>query len=133
MSEFRSRVLGVGMYVPPRIVTNDDLSKLMATTNEWIIERTGIEERRYVDPGEGGAEMAAKASTQAMEKAGVGAKDIDMLILATLSPDANFPGTGVFAQRILGLREVPGLTRALEENAAAVGAAVSATAERFTQ
>ena len=107
MSEFRSRILGVGMYVPPRVVTNDDLSKIMATTNEWIIERTGIEERRWVDPGEGGAEMAAKASTQAMEKAGLGPKDIDMLILATLSPDANFPGTGVFAQRLLGLREVP--------------------------
>jgi 3-oxoacyl-[acyl-carrier-protein] synthase-3 len=80
---------------------------MMETTHEWIVERTGIEERRYVEPGEGGAEMAAKASRQAMERAGVEAKDIDMLVYATLSPDYNFPGTGVFTQRLLGLREIP--------------------------
>ena len=107
MSEHRSRIAGVGMYVPPRVVTNKDLEKLMETTHEWIVERSGIEERRWVDPGEGGAEMAAKASREAMEKAGVSAKDVDMLIYATLSPDVNFPGTGVFVQRLLGLREIP--------------------------
>ena len=107
MSEFRSRVLGVGAYVPPRVVTNHDLAKLMETSHEWIVERSGIEERRYVDPGEGGAEMAAKASRIAMERAGVEAKDIDMLVYATLSPDNFFPGTGVFTQRLLKLREIP--------------------------
>ncbi len=104
---YRSRVLGVGAYVPPKVVTNHDLSKMMETTHEWIVERTGIEERRYVEPGEGGAEMAAKASRIAMERAGVEAKDIDMLVYATLSPDNFFPGTGVFTQRLLGLREIP--------------------------
>src|SRR5689334_1541715 len=107
MSEHRSRIAGVGMSVPSRVVTNKDLEKLMETTHEWIVERSGIEERRWVEPGEGGAELAAKASREAMEKAGVGPKDIDMLVYATLSPDVNFPGTGVFVQRILGLREIP--------------------------
>ncbi len=107
MSEHRSRIAGIGMYVPPRVVTNYDLEKVMETTHAWIVERTGIEERRWVDPGEGGSEMGAKASREAMERAGVGAKDIDMLIYATLSPDVNFPGTGVFVQRLLGLREIP--------------------------
>ena len=104
---YRSRILALGAYVPPRVVTNHDLAAMMETTHEWIVERTGIEERHWVDPGEGGAEMAAKASRQAMERAGVGPKDIDMLVYATLSPDYNFPGTGVFTQRLLGLREIP--------------------------
>ena len=107
MTQHRSRIAGVGAYVPPRVVTNHDLARIMETTHEWIVERTGIEERRWVDPGEGGAEMAAKACREAMDKAGVGPKDIDMLVYATLSPDNNFPGTGVFVQRLLGLREVP--------------------------
>jgi 3-oxoacyl-[acyl-carrier-protein] synthase-3 len=107
MTQHRSRIAGVGAYVPPRVVTNHDLARIMETTHEWIVERTGIEERRWVDPGEGGAEMAAKACREAMERAGVGAKDVDMLIYATLSPDNNFPGTGVFVQRLLGLREIP--------------------------
>jgi 3-oxoacyl-[acyl-carrier-protein] synthase-3 len=79
----------------------------METSHEWIVERTGIEERRWVDPGEGGAEMAAKASTEALEKAGVAAKDVDMIVYATLSPDHNFPGSGVFTQRLLGMKEIP--------------------------
>jgi 3-oxoacyl-[acyl-carrier-protein] synthase III len=99
----RSRILGIGMAVPSRIVTNDDLSKLMETSNEWIIERTGIEERRWVEPGEGGAELGAKAAQEAIERAGIQAADIDLIIYATLSPDVNFPGTGVFVQRLLGI------------------------------
>jgi len=104
---YRSRMLGLGAYVPPRVVTNHDLSKIMETTHEWIVERTGIEERRYVDPGEGGAEMAAKASKEAIEKSGLTPKDIDLIIYATLSPDHNFPGSGVFTQRLLGIKEIP--------------------------
>ncbi len=104
---FRSRILGVGAYVPPRVVTNQELSTLMETSNEWIIERTGIEERRWVSDGETGAQMAAKASAQALERAKLSARDIDMIIYATLSPDYNFPGTGVFVQRELGLKEIP--------------------------
>ncbi len=99
----RSRILGIGMAVPERVVTNDDLAKLMETSNEWIIERTGIEQRRWVSPGEDGASLATKASKEAIERAGIAATDIDMIIYATLSPDVNFPGTAVFVQRNLGL------------------------------
>ncbi len=101
----RSRILGIGMSVPSRVVTNDDLAKLMETSNEWIIERTGIEERHWVEPGEGGAELATKASKEAIERAGLSPRDIDMIIYATLSPDVNFPGTGVFVQRLLGISD----------------------------
>ena len=103
----RSRILGIGMYVPPRVVTNDDLAAKMETSHEWIVERTGIEQRRWVDPGEGGAEMAAKASAEAIRRAGIEPKDIDLIIYATLSPDVMFPGTAVYVQRLLGLKEIP--------------------------
>ena len=103
----RSRLLGIGMAVPSRIVTNHDLATKMETSHEWIVERTGIEQRHWVEPGEGGAELAARASKQAIERAGIEPKDIDLLIYATLSPDFNFPGTGVFVQRLLGLKEIP--------------------------
>lgn len=104
---FRSRILGVGAYVPPRVVTNQELATLMETSNEWIIERTGIEERRWVSEGETGAQMAAKASEQALARAQLSARDIDMIVLGTLSPDFNFPGTAVFVQRLLGLKDIP--------------------------
>jgi 3-oxoacyl-[acyl-carrier-protein] synthase III len=99
----RSRILGIGMAVPSRVVTNEDLSKVMETTNEWIVERTGIEQRRWVEPGEGGAELGARAAKEAIQRAGIDANDIDLIIYATLSPDVNFPGTGVFVQRLLGI------------------------------
>jgi 3-oxoacyl-[acyl-carrier-protein] synthase-3 len=105
----RSRILGIGMAVPSRVVTNHDLAKLMETSHEWIVERTGIEERHWVEPGEGGAELGARASKEAIERAGLQPKDIDLIIYATLSPDVNFPGTGVFVQRLLGIgdRSIP--------------------------
>ncbi|HEY4181028.1 MAG TPA: beta-ketoacyl-ACP synthase III [Kofleriaceae bacterium] len=103
----RSRILGVGMAVPETIVTNDDLAKRMETSNEWIIERTGIEQRRWVKPGETGASMGAAAAREAIAKSNLQPNDIDMIILATLSPDFNFPGTGVFIQRELGIKEIP--------------------------
>src|SRR5262245_27398505 len=103
----RSRIMGIGMAVPSRVVTNDDLAKLMETSNEWIIERTGIEQRRWVEPGEGGAELGTKASKEAIERAGIKPTDIDLIIYATLSPDVNFPGTAVFVQRALGLKDIP--------------------------
>lgn len=95
------------MSVPSRVVTNHELAKLMETSNEWIIERTGIEERRWVVEGETGATLATAASKQAIERAGLQPRDIDLIVYATLSPDFNFPGTGVFVQRALGLKEIP--------------------------
>lgn len=103
MAEIRSRILGMGGYVPSRVVTNYDLEKMMDTTHEWIVERTGIEERRWAEPGDSGAVMGAKAARGALEQAGLEADALDMIIYATLSPDHTFPGTGVFVQRELGL------------------------------
>jgi 3-oxoacyl-[acyl-carrier-protein] synthase-3 len=103
----RSRILGIGMSVPKRIVTNHDLSTQMETSHEWIVERTGIEQRHWVEEGETGCSLATAASQQAMERAGVDPKDIDLIIYATLSPDFFFPGTAVFVQRALGMKEIP--------------------------
>lgn len=105
MEQPRSRIMGLGGYVPPRVVTNHDLMQRMDTTNEWIVERTGIEERHWIDEGETGAGMAAKACREALDEAGLSPGDIDMLIYATLSPDHMFPGTGCFTQRELGLKD----------------------------
>jgi len=103
----RSRILGIGMSVPKRIVTNNDLAAKMETSHEWIVERTGIEQRHWVEDGETGTSLATAASIQAMERAKVDAKDIDLIIYATLSPDFFFPGTAVFVQRALGMKEIP--------------------------
>ena len=103
----RSRILGIGMNVPSRVVTNNDLAKLMETSHEWIVERTGIEERHWVSEGETGATMGAAASREAIARAGLEPRDIDLIIYATLSPDFNFPGTAVFVQRELGLHDIP--------------------------
>ncbi|HEX7704091.1 MAG TPA: beta-ketoacyl-ACP synthase III [Kofleriaceae bacterium] len=99
----RSRIIGIGMAVPSNVVTNHDLAAKMETTHEWIVERTGIEERRWVEPGETGAGLAAKASREALARAGLEADQLDLIIYATLSPDVYFPGTGVFLQRELGI------------------------------
>ena len=95
------------MSVPSRIVTNDELATMMETSNEWIIERTGIHQRHWVSEGETGATLAAAASKQEIERAGLEPRDIELIIYATLSPDFNFPGTGVFVQRALGLKDIP--------------------------
>jgi len=95
------------MSVPPRVVTNFELATKMETSNEWIIERTGIEQRRWVRAGETGTTLATVACQEALECSRVAAKDIDLIIVATLSPDFNFPGNGVFLQRALGLKDIP--------------------------
>lgn len=105
----RSAIEGTGFYVPERVVTNDELAALMDTSDEWIRERTGIQERRWVEEGMTGSEMARRASVMALEEAGVDAAEVDAIILATLSPDHFFPGTGVFLQRDLGLAGIPAL------------------------
>lgn len=98
-----SRILGVGHYVPENVVTNHDLCKKMDTTHEWIVERTGIEQRRHVVPGgdDTTASMGYKASLMALKNAGTGAEEIDFIIFATLSPDYYFPGPGVQLQEML--------------------------------
>ncbi len=108
---YTSRISGLGHFVPDNIVTNDDLSKLMDTTDEWIQERTGIKERRWIENGspETSASMGAKAAKIAIEKAGIDKNEIDFIIFATLSPDMYFPGCGVQIQEMLGLPTVGAL------------------------
>jgi 3-oxoacyl-[acyl-carrier-protein] synthase III len=106
----RSTILGIGHYVPSKVVTNDDLAKLMQTSDEWIVQRTGIKERRYIEhSGIGASDLAVPASKMALEHAGLTEKDIDAIIFATLSPDHNFPGSGCFLGHKLGLGGVPAL------------------------
>jgi len=101
---YKSKIIGLGKYVPENIVTNDDLTKFMDTNDEWIRERTGIEQRRWAVPGDGNttAAMAVKASKIALERAGLTPKDIDFIVLASLSSDYYFPGSGVLVQEMLG-------------------------------
>jgi len=99
---YRTGILGTGFYLPPRVVTNDDLAKLMDTSDEWIQQRTGIRERRYIDEGISGATMGREASAAALDEAGMDAGDIDAIIYATLSSDRFFPGNAVFLQAELG-------------------------------
>ena len=106
----RSTILGVGHYVPTRVVTNDDLAKLMTTSDEWIVQRTGIRERRYIEhSGIGASDLAVPASKMALEHAGIALADVDAIIFATLSPDHNFPGSGCFLADKLGLPGIPAL------------------------
>lgn len=105
----RSRFLGTGMAVPDRVVTNDDLSQLMDTTDEWIRTRTGIQERRWVREGETGADLALTASRRALEMAEIAAPQVDAIIYATSTPDHFAPGNGVYLQRMLGARQIPAI------------------------
>lgn len=100
----QTRIAGIAHYVPERVVTNEELTRFMDTSNEWIIERTGIEERRYAEKHkETPSSMGAKAARIALERAGLAAEDLDFIIFATLSPDYYFPGCGVLLQRELGI------------------------------
>lgn len=101
-------ILGLGKYLPPRIVTNNDLVAMgVNTSDEWIVDRTGIKERRIVDPSMSTSDMAVVAAEEAMARAGVGAQDIDLVIVATTSPDyLGFPSTACLVQERLGLRNV---------------------------
>lgn len=107
---YQSRIIGAGHYVPENIVTNQDLEKLMNTTDEWIVERTGIKERRYFTEGvDTTSLMGAKAAEKAIDHAGITKNEIDMIVFATLSPDYYFPGCGVLLQRELGLPNIAAL------------------------
>lgn len=107
---YRSKIKGLGYYVPKNVVTNDDLSKLMDTSDAWIQERTGIKERRHVVKGtDTTTTMGAKAALKALEAAGVSKEEVDFVVFATLSPDYYFPGCGVLVQKELGLKTVGAL------------------------
>lgn len=99
-----SKIVGLGHHVPETVISNQYLSNVMDTTDEWITERTGIKERRWIDPKKDTvANMSAKASRMALERAGLKETDIDFIVFATITPDYFFPGSGVLLQRELGL------------------------------
>lgn len=102
-----SRILGLGTYLPPRRVPNDDLAKMFDTSDEWIQQRTGIKERRYAEEGVFCSDLALEATKEALKDSGTAPEEIDYIILATLSPDVHFPGTACYLQRKLGLPGVP--------------------------
>lgn len=107
---FQSKIVGVGHYLPERVVTNTDLEKLMDTSDDWIRERSGIQERRFATIGvDTTANMGTKASRIALERAGLEPDDVDFIIFATLSPDYYFPGPGVTVQEELGIKTVGAL------------------------
>jgi 3-oxoacyl-[acyl-carrier-protein] synthase III len=103
-------ITGIGHFVPPRVVTNFDLEKKMTTSDEWIRQRSGIQERHHVEPGTGTSDLAAEAARLAIQDAKIDPADVDFIIAATLSPDHYFPGIGVMVQAKLGL----GLVGALD-------------------
>lgn len=108
---YHSKISGLGYFVPENIVTNDDLSKIMDTNDEWIQERTGIQERRHVVKGSGETTttMGVKAAKIAIERSGVPMAEIDFIVFATISPDYYFPGPGVMLQKELGLPTIGAL------------------------
>ncbi len=101
-SKQTASILGTGSYVPERILTNADLEKMVDTNDEWIRTRTGIRERRIAAPEENTSDMAAAAARAALENAGVGAMEVDMIICATVTPDMFFPNTACFVQTKIG-------------------------------
>ena len=106
----RSKIAGIGYYVPQNVYTNEDLKKYMDTSDEWIQERTGIKERRYASRlGETTTTMGVEAAKIAIERAGITAQDIDFIVFATLCPDYYFPGCGVLLQRAMKMKEIGAL------------------------
>jgi 3-oxoacyl-[acyl-carrier-protein] synthase-3 len=106
MAARASRIAGMGAYLPDNVVTNHDLAKYLDTSDEWIVQRTGIHERRYISPGEGSASMGAEATRRAVADAGWSLADIEFIVFATLSPKHFFPGAGCEMQAML---QLPGI------------------------
>lgn len=105
-----SKIVGLGHHVPETVITNAQLSAMMDTTDEWITERTGIKERRWIDPAKDTvANMATKATRLALKRANLNEKDIEFIVFATITPDYFFPGSGVLLQRELGLEGIGAL------------------------
>jgi 3-oxoacyl-[acyl-carrier-protein] synthase-3 len=98
-------ITGLGCYVPSRVVTNEELARMVDTSDEWIIERTGIRERRVAAPEEALSDLCLPAARQALEQAGVRAADVDLIIVATVTPDMSFPSTGAIIADVLGARD----------------------------
>jgi 3-oxoacyl-[acyl-carrier-protein] synthase-3 len=100
----RAQIVGIGAYAPKRILTNSDLEKMVQTTDEWIVQRTGIRERHVVDEGEASSDLGMRAAQQALERAGVEPGEVDLIVVGTTTGDMAFPTTGNILQHQLGCR-----------------------------
>lgn len=100
----RSRIVGIGSFLPERVSTNDDMAKIVDTSDEWIVERTGIRVRHFADEGVSSSVMAANAARQALADAGLTGDDLDLIVLGTVTPDKTFPATAVYVQAALGMK-----------------------------
>lgn len=105
----RAAIASIGIHLPDRVVTNQELTRYMETSDEWIVQRTGVKERRWVQPGQENSDLALEATRRALDQAGWKAQDIEAIIYATLSSDHMFPGDGCFLNAKLGLPGVPAL------------------------
>lgn len=101
----RAKVIGTGSYAPKRVLTNFDLEKMVSTSSEWIIQRTGIRERHLADGAEVTSDLAAKAAMQALDRAGVEPEEVELIVCGTTSADMQFPSTGVFVQHKIGAKQ----------------------------
>lgn len=106
--KIRAKITGLGRYVPPRVVTNDEIAKMVDTNNEWIVERSGIHERHWVEKGVPTSELAVKAVEQLLEQRGIGAEEIELIIVSTVTPDMMFPSTACIVQHRIGARHAWG-------------------------
>jgi 3-oxoacyl-[acyl-carrier-protein] synthase-3 len=104
----KAKISAVGAWVPPRVLTNDDLARMVDTSNEWILERTGIRERHIADPGIATSDMAIEAARAALANRGTTAEDVDAIILCTVTPDHMFPSTACIVQHKLGVKRAWG-------------------------
>ena len=102
-----SRLVGTGSYLPQKVLTNQDLERMVDTSDEWIVARTGIRQRHIAAAGENASDLALAASRRALEAAGVAAQDIGLIIVATTTPDMVFPSTACLLQAKLGARGAP--------------------------
>jgi 3-oxoacyl-[acyl-carrier-protein] synthase III len=102
MERQRAKITAVGRYVPPKVVTNDDLAKFVDTSHEWIVTRTGIRERHLVEPGTPTSDLATRAVRDLLDKRGIGANEIELIIVATVTPDMFFPSTACVIQEKIG-------------------------------
>ncbi len=100
----RAKISALGRYVPPRVVTNDDLSRIVETNHDWIVERTGIAERHWVEPGTPTSELAAHAATDLLRRRGIEASEIELIIVVTVTPDMFFPATACIVQNKIGAK-----------------------------
>jgi 3-oxoacyl-[acyl-carrier-protein] synthase-3 len=103
----RTVIRGTGMFVPPNVVDNDRLSRIMETSDEWVRQRTGIVTRHYADPDQASSDLAVPAAEAALKEAGLEKREVDYVIFATMTPDFYFPGSGSIFQHKLGLGHVP--------------------------